>query len=131
MMMLRRTVFVLGLACFLSGTAHGEAATAETPRLAPGRVEISVEDLHCASCAKKVARKLFAVKGVQKVTSSLKDDLLVVTLPAKQSVPAAAIWSAVVAGGVPPAELRFGTERLNAEAMKPLLAAAKAASIPR
>lgn len=130
--MLRRQALLVGLALFFGGTAFlGGTAVAETPRLAPGRVEIAVKDLHCATCAKKVARKLYAVRGVRKVSSSLKHDLLVVTLPANQTVPAATIWSAVVAGGVPPVELRFGEQRLDAEAMKPLLAAAKLGAVTR
>lgn len=124
--MQRRTMLLVGMALLC-----GAPALAETQRLAPGRVEIAVEDLHCKSCAKKVARKLYAVKGVRKVTSSLKHDLVVVTLSKKQAVPAAALWSAVEAGGVPPAELRFDVQRLDAEAMKPLLAAAKSEAVTR
>lgn len=124
--MIRRTAMLLGFALLVS-----VQAAAETPRLVPGRVEIAVEDLHCKTCAKKVARKLYAVKGVRKVSSSLKHDLVVVTLPAKQTVPAVALWKAVEAGGVPPTELRFGVERLDAEAMKPLLAAAKQGAVTR
>lgn len=124
--MLRRQALLVGMALLL-----GSSAVGETPRLAPGRVEITVKDLHCATCAKKVARKLYAVKGVRKVSSSLKHDLVVVSLPANQAVPAATIWSAVVSSGIPPVELRFGEQRLDAEAMKPLLAAAKSGAVTR
>lgn len=108
-----------------------DAVAEEIKRLAPGRVEIAVGDLHCKSCAKRVARKLYSVKGVKKVASSLADDLVVVTLSAKQAVPAVSLWSAVEAGGVPPVELRFGDKRLDVEAMKPLLAAAKQPAVTR
>lgn len=119
----------LGAVLVLLLAAGGVSAQdAVAPRLAPGRVEISVNDLHCATCAKKVARKLYAVKGVKKVSASLEKDLVVVLVPADKPVPAAAIWSAVAASGdVKPVELRFGDQRLDAKQMKPLLASARAA----
>ncbi|MEO0530556.1 MAG: hypothetical protein AAF266_08260, partial [Planctomycetota bacterium] len=75
---------------------------------------------------KKAARKLYAVKGVRKVRRSLKHDLLVVSLPPKQPVPVAALWSAVAASETPPVELRYADQRLDAEAIAPLLTAYKA-----
>ena len=99
----------------------------ETPaKLAPGVVVVEVEDMHCATCAKKVARKLYAVKGVKRVSTSLEKDTVTVRVPTDRPVGVVRIWSAVAAGGVKPVELRFGTERLDAESIAPLLAAAQA-----
>lgn len=108
------------------------AQAAEKPKtLPPGRVEVAVTDLHCATCAKKVARKLYSVKGVKRVSSSLKDDLVVVTMHARFEPPVAKLWSAVAAADIPPVEIRYADQRLDAEKMKPLLTAAKAAATQR
>lgn len=101
----------------------------EPAKLAPGIVVVAVEDMHCANCAKKVARKLYALKGVKRVSPSLEKDTVTIHVPADQSVAIVRIWSAVAAGGVKPVELRFGTERLDAEAIAPLLAAAKGSEV--
>lgn len=122
---------MLAVASCLVGSAGETRAAGETPRLAPGRVEIFVSDLHCATCAKKVARKLYALKGVRKVQASLKNDLLIVQLPPKQPVPVAALWNAVAASETPPVELRYADQRLDAEQMKPLLIAQKASAVTR
>lgn len=122
-----RPMVLLLLVLGLASAGRGETPTAVDPRdpLPPGRVEVLVEDLHCATCVKKVARKLYALKGVKKVTGTVSDDLVVVALPANQEVPVAALWSAVEAGGVKPLELRYLDLRLDAEAVAPLLAEAK------
>lgn len=109
--------------------ALAQTPAEETKPLPPGIVEVAVDDMHCATCAKKVARKLYAVKGVKRVSPSLEKDVVTVHLPAGQPVPVVRIWSAVSAGGVKPVELRFEAERLDAEAIAPLLAAAKAAAV--
>lgn len=119
-------------ALLLSALLVAGAALGETPRLPAGRVEIAVEDLHCATCAKKVARKLYAVKGVLKVTSSLKDNVVSVSLsPKLRTIPAGRLWVAAEEAGFPPAELRYADQRLDAEAMKPLLAALPSAKTTR
>lgn len=104
-------------------TPTAPAATQDEAKpLPPGRVEIRVGDLHCKTCAKKVARKLYGVKGVRKVTSSLKDDLVVAFLPARQPVAPETLWQAVEAGGIKPVELRYADQTIDAEQMKTRLA---------
>ena len=44
-----------------------------------GETAIFVGDMHCANCAKKVARKLYGVKGVIKVRTDIKVDVAIVT----------------------------------------------------
>ena len=128
-MVIRRTI-LLGLTLAFAGVP-GSLLLAEEPTapLPPGRVEIDVEDLHCKSCAKKVARKLYAVRGVKKVQSNLEKDLVVVTLTNGHAPVPAALWNAVVAGGQKPERLRHADRTLDTEAMAPLLAASKSDSV--
>lgn len=116
---------LVALATFASPTLS--PAQTATRVLPPGRVEIDVEDLHCKTCAKRVARKLYAVRGVKKVESSLKKDLVVVTLAKGQAPQPVLLWNAVDAAGVKPAVLRHTNQSFDADAMAPLLEA----SLPR
>ena len=127
----RIALFAAGLLLAIPATAAPSSENQSTKPLPPGRVEVTVTDLHCKTCAKKVARKLYTVKGVKRVTSSLKHDLVVVTMHAKFEVPAAKIWSAVASADIPPVEIRYADQRLNAEQMQPLLTAAKPAATQR
>ncbi len=122
-------VLVVLFVCAVAAPVLAQQPMAQTKKLAPGVVIVAVEDMHCATCAKKVARKLYAVKGVKRVAPSLEKDLVTVHVPADRPVAVVTIWSAVAASGIKPVELRFGTERLDAEAIAPLLAAAKASQV--
>lgn len=126
--------YLLALACLLALSQQVPAAPADltaesTPvgqqekikPLPPGRVEVRLKDLHCMGCAKKVARKLYALRGVSKVESSLEKDLVVIQVPKDRPVAAAALWRAVVDGGVEPTEIRYAEERLDQKAMKEVL----------
>ena len=46
---------------------------------------VYVTDLHCKHCAKRLARKLFAVPGVTKVRANVKQDMAIV-MPEKDKV---------------------------------------------
>lgn len=119
---------------FLSLIVVASFASAATPApkpLPPGVVQVSVENLHCATCAKKVARKLYALQGVKKVSTSLKQNLVTVYLPANKEAPITKLWNAIASADQKPVELRVGSERLNAEEMAPLIAAAVANSTSR
>jgi copper chaperone CopZ len=122
-------VLAVLLVCAIASPVLAQQPVGEPTRLAPGIVVVAVEDMHCATCAKKVARKLYAVKGVKRVAPSLEKDVVTVHVPADQPVAVVTIWSAVAASGVKPVELRFGTERFDAEAIEPLLAAARASAV--
>jgi copper chaperone CopZ len=92
------------------------ATTADpSPTLPTGVVEVSVDEIHCAGCAKKLARKLYAVKGVQKVESDLKKAVVTVRMAKGVSVSPAPLWRAVEAGGAKPIELRYADETLDVE----------------
>lgn len=126
-----RAVKVLAVlfACALAAPVLAQQPAEAPEKLAPGVVVVAVEDMHCATCAKKVARKLYALKGVKRVSPSLEKDVVTVYVPADRPVAVAQIWSAVAAGGVKPVELRFGAERLDAAAVEPLLVAAGASEV--
>lgn len=110
--------FSLGM---LFGSAAGFAAEAAAPapgpddaavlaamkslKVTPGETVIFVEDLHCATCAKKVTGRLFKQKGVLRVRTSIKLDAAVVTPQAKKALDPAAAWAALQAAGYQPTRL--------------------------
>jgi copper chaperone CopZ len=93
------------------------ATTAEAPpaALPTGVVEVSVDEIHCAGCAKKIARKLYAVKNVQKVESDLEKAVVTVRLTKGAAVLPAPLWRAVEAGGAKPIELRYADQTVDAK----------------
>lgn len=87
-----------------SATA-AEKATKTKLKIARGETAIYVGDMHCAGCAKKIARKLYAVKGVVKVRTDLKADVAVVTPQKKKKLDPDALWLAAEAAGFPAVKL--------------------------
>jgi len=74
-------------------------------RQAKVRTAIVVKDMHCANCAKKIARKLYSVKGVKGVRAVVKTNTATVT-PEKGKQPSPkALWEAVEAAGFKPVKL--------------------------
>ncbi len=70
-----------------------------------GETAIFVGDMHCAGCAKKVARKLYGVKGVKRVRSDIKIDVAIVTPQSNKELDPKALWSAAEASGILPIKL--------------------------
>jgi copper chaperone CopZ len=110
--MLRFSVIVLfslviGISASRAGDVQPPAALAKAPelKLAPSEVAIYVSDMHCAGCAKKIAGKLYRVKGVVKVRTHLKQNLAIVTPQAKKQVDAKAAWVAVQKAGFKPTKM--------------------------
>ena len=58
---------------------------------------VYVKDMHCASCAKKIAGKLYTVPGVIKVSTDVKKGLAVIEPQPTQQPSPKAIWEAVEA----------------------------------
>ncbi len=81
-----------------------EAAKIET-KVGPNEVAIYIGDMHCNNCAKKIAAKLYRVKGVVKVRTSVKDNIAVVTPQAKKQIDAKAAWAAVSKAGFEPTRM--------------------------
>ncbi len=66
---------------------------------------IHVTDMHCATCAKKIAAKLYGVPGVLEVRANVKADKAYV-VPQKTKTPSPkAIWEAVEAAGFKPTKM--------------------------
>jgi len=82
-------------------TQFGDEAQAASPEI----TTVHVRDMHCENCARKIARKLFAVSGVVKVQASVKQDLVLVTPQAGKTLSARAIWEAVIDGEAEPTKL--------------------------
>jgi copper chaperone CopZ len=81
-----------------------EAKKNET-KIGPNEVAIYIGDMHCNNCAKKIAAKLYRVKGVVKVRTSVKENLAVVTPQAKKQIDPKAAWAAVAKAGFEPTKL--------------------------
>ncbi len=62
---------------------------------------IYVDEMHCGHCAKKIASKLYAVKGVVKVRTDVKAGLAIVTPQNKKKLDPLALWSAAQKSGLP------------------------------
>ncbi len=107
----RANGIALLLVLALSLTARAEDAPEAAPttppkvKLAPHETAIYVVDMHCASCAKKIASRLYRVKGVMKVRTDVKADVAVITPQAKKQIDPKAAWSAVQAAGTQPTRL--------------------------
>jgi copper chaperone CopZ len=102
------TVFFFLFACTVAEAfADAPVQTAKQPelKLAKNEIAIYVGDMHCAHCAKKIAGKLYRVKGVVKVKTDLKKNLAIVTPQAKKQVDSKAAWAAVRSAGFKPTKL--------------------------
>ena len=71
----------------------------------PTYTTITVNDMHCATCAKKIAAKLYVVAGVLEVRADVKKDTAYV-VPQKQKSPSPrAMWEAVESAGFKPLKM--------------------------
>lgn len=100
------------------------SSSVDTPVVLPaGKFVIDLEEIHCASCAKKLSRKLYAVKGVSKVETDVKKNQATVYLPKEQTIEPKTLWLAAIEGKTKPTELRYLDQTVTAEQMKQILAA--------
>ena len=60
---------------------------------------ITVDGMHCPSCAKTIAAKLTAVSGVASVSTDVKAAQMQVTATGKKDPSPKALWEAVEAAG--------------------------------
>lgn len=79
------------------------AVIAQPP--AAHQTTITVPDMHCRGCLKKVADKLYAVPGVGAVQASLESHTLVVTPRPQAAISPRLLWEAVEAAGKRPTRL--------------------------
>lgn len=60
---------------------------------------IVVTDMHCATCAKKIAAKLYALPGVLEVRADVKKNTAYVVPQSQKNVSPRAMWEAVEQAG--------------------------------
>ena len=100
--------FVALLVALLIASTSAAAESADKPgklKKEPSETVIYVADLHCKTCAKKISRKLFAVKGVVKVRTDLKANVAIVTPQKKKQLDPLALWAAAQESGFPAVKL--------------------------
>jgi Cu+-exporting ATPase len=95
-----RTPWSLALAAVLA-LALNQAIQAASPAL----TTISIADLHCAGCAKKVASKLLAVTGVASVQTNVEAGTATVAPKPEIAPSPRALWEAVEKAGKKPVKL--------------------------
>lgn len=66
---------------------------------------ITLQDMHCEGCAKKVGGKLTAVSGVAKVEYDVEQKIMVVTPKDNVVLSPKALWQAVEKAGKVPTKL--------------------------
>ncbi|MFO0842319.1 MAG: heavy metal-associated domain-containing protein [Gemmataceae bacterium] len=71
----------------------------------PKDTTITVEEMHCMSCARKMADKLYAVRGVGAVKADVPSARLFVTPKAGEAPSARGLWEAIEKAGYKPKKL--------------------------
>ena len=91
----------LSLLFLMVAAAMGVSAVespAQQPQAPAAAIKVFIPNMHCESCAKKIRSRLFAVKGVNRVVTSVKHDLAVIEAVPGQVVSAKAIWETLEQG---------------------------------
>ncbi len=60
---------------------------------------IHVQDMHCGECAKKIARKLYAIPGVVEVRADVPKNIAYVVPQKDKTLASKAMWEAVESAG--------------------------------
>lgn len=71
----------------------------------PAPTTITVPNMHCLGCAKKMANQLYQVPGVAQVQASVETTSLIVTPKAQQTPSPRGLWEAVEKAGYRPSRL--------------------------
>lgn len=71
----------------------------------PQPTTITVEDMHCMGCAKKIAARLYKVSGVAAVKVDMPASRLVIQAKPQQNLSPKAMWEAVEQSGYTPTKL--------------------------
>lgn len=79
------------VAAFVLGTS--------LPAAEPAVTKITVPDMDCPGCAKKLVAKLQAVSGVANVKADVDEKVITVTAKPKAKLSPLALWEAVEKGG--------------------------------
>ncbi|MFT5527159.1 MAG: copper chaperone CopZ [Pirellulaceae bacterium] len=73
--------------------------TAVATAAQPAFTEVVVTNMHCDACAKKIAGKLYLLKGVKEVRAELKSNTAYVVSQQNKNISPKAIWEAVEKAG--------------------------------
>ena len=92
----------LAAVCFAAVLLISTAARAETK---VAYTTIHVHNMHCADCAKQIARKLYALPGVVEVRADVPKNIAYVVPQKDKTLPPRAMWEAVEAAGFAVARL--------------------------
>ena len=65
----------------------------------PTYTTITVKNMHCSACAKKIAAQLYKVKGVKEVRADVKKNLAYVVPVSQANLSPKAMWEAVEKSG--------------------------------
>ena len=99
----RRQAVITGFATLALGTTVvGTTALAANP---VAYTTIHVHNMHCENCAKKIARKLYAVPGVVEVRADVPKNIAYVVPQKEKSLSPKTLWEAVEASGFKVARL--------------------------
>jgi len=92
------------LSCLAVAASGWSAVQAQSPA-GSGLTTITVPDMHCVMCAKKMARQLQEIAGVAKTDANVTAKAMVVT-PKLQATPSPrSLWEAVEKAGYKPSKL--------------------------
>ena len=98
----RRNALIAAAALAVLAFALAQPAGAADP--APATT-ITVSDMHCVACAKKMAAKLYQIPGVASVQADLPSTRLIIVAAPQQAPSPKAMWEAVEHAGYTPATL--------------------------
>src|SRR6476661_2978595 len=79
---------------------------------------IHVHNMHCDECAKKIARKLYALPGVVEVRADVDNNIAYVVPQKDKALSARSMWDAVEAAGFQVAKLEGPQGTFVAKPMK-------------
>jgi copper chaperone CopZ len=90
------------IALVVASLVRGMEAQAASPIL---YTTIFVHDMHCADCAKQIARKLYAIPGVVEVRADVSKNVAFVVPQKEKTLSARSMWDAVESAGFKVARL--------------------------
>jgi copper chaperone CopZ len=97
---------LLGTFLVVFGLLIGASVCAQTGGNPPAYTVITVEKMHCENCAKRIADKLYAVAGVEKIQVDVEKKLMWVHPKVGAQPSPRGLWEAVEKGADRPLRLQ-------------------------
>jgi copper chaperone CopZ len=96
---------------WLLGTLSTAAVSQQLLAAPPVTTVIEVHNMHCADCARRIARKLYAVPGVVGVRTNVAANTATISPQQRKQPSPKAMWEAVEKAGFKPLRLEgpYGT----------------------